>query len=421
MQGKQDRVGQCLRQIEKKLGWGNPEGWHSDMFTELSERIHQDTGVLLSPTTLKRVWGKVNYRNAPSITTLNTLARFAGYQNWRDFKGEQSPSALRHFRNTVRSHLGIIVLAASVMTLAFLSFYSLRPSDYSDKEFDFSGVRFRSRPIAKGLPNSVVFDLELPGIRSDCLFIQQYWDPTKTIRLKRGQQTATAQYYFPGHFRAKLLVDGRVVTEHGLLIPSNGWVGIVEYTPVPTYVYVKDSALISDSLSLSQLLKEEVQASETPLVSGYHWVGDEGNSLPGDSFRLQAVIRHTFSDTWGVCQKMGIYLLGTEGVMVLPFSIPGCISEIGVSLSERFLSGKEHDLSALGTDWTRTREVDVTVKDKHVRIAADGQELLSATYKKSMGRLVGVRFLFLGTGVLTHCAISNLEGTTYLMKDDFLK
>ena len=81
-------VQKCLQAIEQQLGWGEATQWHNDVYIELSERIHKDTQVLLSPTTLKRVWGRVNYSSAPSITTLNTLAKFAGYHNWREFKNQ---------------------------------------------------------------------------------------------------------------------------------------------------------------------------------------------------------------------------------------------------------------------------------------------------------------------------------------------
>ena len=79
-------VEECLVQIEKKLDWGTSKNWHNEVFNELSDIIQKETKTLLSSTTLKRVWGKVDYKNAPSISTLNTLAQFAGYSNWREFK-----------------------------------------------------------------------------------------------------------------------------------------------------------------------------------------------------------------------------------------------------------------------------------------------------------------------------------------------
>src|SRR5688572_16226379 len=72
--------------VERQLGWGPGEAWTNQDFTSLSEQILAKTGVNLSPTTLKRVWGRVKYDSAPSTTTLDALVLFAGYENWRAFK-----------------------------------------------------------------------------------------------------------------------------------------------------------------------------------------------------------------------------------------------------------------------------------------------------------------------------------------------
>ena len=232
-------VQECLLLIEKKLKWGNSKSWHSDVFIELSERIQQETHVLLSPTTLKRVWGKVNYKNAPSITTLNTLALFAGFLNWRDFKSKDLKKSPKKWMQKVSSNLGVIMLSASLMTIVFISFYSLKGTKISPF-LDVSKIRFTSRPIISGLPNSVVFDLNLEEISSDSIRIQQYWDVNKTIPLKHGQTQATGQYYYPGYYRAKLIVDNNIIKEHDLFIKSDGWLATLDYEPVPKYINSRD-------------------------------------------------------------------------------------------------------------------------------------------------------------------------------------
>ena len=51
----------CLSEIEAKLGWGDSNNWSNADFEELSLLIQAETGIKLSVTTLKRVWGKVKY------------------------------------------------------------------------------------------------------------------------------------------------------------------------------------------------------------------------------------------------------------------------------------------------------------------------------------------------------------------------
>ena len=76
----------CLELAEARLNRGDSSEWTTYDFEKLSEAIEEATGVMLSVTTLKRLWGKLKYTNMPATTTLNTLAQFAGYADWREFK-----------------------------------------------------------------------------------------------------------------------------------------------------------------------------------------------------------------------------------------------------------------------------------------------------------------------------------------------
>jgi hypothetical protein len=71
------------------LNWGDSARWSNYDFEKLAGLIADKTGVQLSVSTLKRVWGKVSYNNAPSVTTLNTLVQFLGYGDWRGYTSPQ--------------------------------------------------------------------------------------------------------------------------------------------------------------------------------------------------------------------------------------------------------------------------------------------------------------------------------------------
>src|SRR5258705_8199267 len=80
----------CIRLIEQKLNWRPADEWRNYEFTELSEKILDSTGVNLSATTLKRIFGKLKYESLPSSATLNALSAFIGYESWMDFKSKQA-------------------------------------------------------------------------------------------------------------------------------------------------------------------------------------------------------------------------------------------------------------------------------------------------------------------------------------------
>ena len=227
----------------------------------------------------KRVWGKVNYNSAPSISTLNTLAQFAGFQNWRDFNNQENLKKASFLKDRITPNLGIIMSSAAAMTILFLSLYSMTDKSTIPPP-NYSNIEFESRPVTNDLPNSVVFDFDLEGVRSDSIYIQQYWDETKTIKISADQKQATGQYYFPGYFRAKLLIDGTIIKEHGLFIKTDDWLGTIDYKPIPKYIESKKFR--SNQLSFSNAIMNEIQLNEKPVYSTFHYI-NELKSISGVS------------------------------------------------------------------------------------------------------------------------------------------
>lgn len=54
-------------------------------FNELSLMIKKKTGRSLSLSSIKRIWGYVEYKGFPSVTTLNTLAQYNEFKDWESF------------------------------------------------------------------------------------------------------------------------------------------------------------------------------------------------------------------------------------------------------------------------------------------------------------------------------------------------
>lgn len=404
-------VKKCLLQIEEKLSWGNSTQWHNDVFIELSETIQKETKTLLSTTTLKRVWGKVNYENAPSISTLNTLSQFAGYLNWRDFKNKSNSKKPSWFERKIDPNLRIIVPAAAILTIIFISLYSMIGTNNVLDNIDLSKIEFSSHPITDGIPNSVVFDFELNNTKSDSIYIQQFWDETKTIKINSNQQQATGIYYYPGYFRAKLLIDGTIIKENDLFIKSNDWLATIDYEPIPKYIKnIKE-------LKLSQNLINEISKSEEPVTSTFHFI-DNLKEISGDNFRLSTSFKNVYNDKWAVCQNATIIIIGTKSAHMIPFVISGCASNLGIMMSDVYLSGKKHDLSSLCIDSSDEINLKIEVINKSITVFSGNKELFSNSYNASIGKIVGIRYRFLGAGEVSNIKLSNLtESITSINKN----
>ena len=406
----------CLLQIENKLGWGSSEEWHSDVFVELGETVFNSTGVQLSPTTLKRVWGKIEYNSAPSISTLNALSQFAGYENWRDFKLKSNVKKPSWLQRKITPNLGVIITSAAIMTVIFVSLYSMMGAKDVSLIEDYSKITFSSQVLTNDLPNSVVFDFDLNNIKSESLYIQQSWDKSKTIKLKEDQQQATGIYYFPGYFRSKLLVDGQIIREHDLFIPTHGWVGTVDYDPIPKYI--DEKRLFSSGLSLPKSIVEEIQKNKEPLRTTFHWVKDYGE-VSGDDLVLNTSVQNILSERWAVCQDLRIVLLGTEGALIIPFSLPGCVSNLGLMLNEESYRGKEHDLSAFGVDLSKEKAIEIRIKEKQVTVSIEAKEVYTGRYKESIGNFVGIRYRFLGSGTVHRIKLTDASEEIELINEEF--
>lgn len=73
-------IAQLCRRVEETFG---SQVSTPSKFEALSTMIFKRSGILLSTTTLKRLWGYLNEPVVPRTSTLNALARFCG---WIDFE-----------------------------------------------------------------------------------------------------------------------------------------------------------------------------------------------------------------------------------------------------------------------------------------------------------------------------------------------
>lgn len=411
-----EHLQRCRKQIEQKLQWPPAEEWRHYEFTGLSEKILETTGVHLSVTTLKRVFGKLKYDSLPSSVTLNALANYIGYPSWAGFKSQQPVAApelttIKNKRAAPRKTW--IIVAAAVVACAILAFTFL-PGRSSSAITNPGSIIFTSKPLAEGLPNSVVFKIDVKENRPGSTVIQQSWDSTKTILLQPGQTEATGIYYFPGYFRAKLLLDKKIVKEHDLFIRADKWMATIDHEPVPTYV--KPGELVTHrGMTIDENVLMTIRKTTTPVFLTYHLVRPF-NGLQSDDFSLEAAIQNTYGEGAAICKTMKVFVLCSKGAFIIPFTIPGCASDINLKLNDRYLGGKSNDLSVFGIDPTLVSPLKLQVRNRNVQIFLHGKLVREERYKEDAGEVVGLRFSFLGAGRVQYVKLS--DGHSNIVYED---
>ena len=404
----------CIRLIEQKLHWRPAEEWRNYEFTELSEKILDATSVNLSVTTLKRIFGKLKYESLPSSATLNALALFLGYESWMDLKSKQSLKKQNEpevivvdkkrslFREKVWPIAAAMAGVIAILAFTFLSGKSAHPLK-NEKE-----IVFTSKPLAEGLPNSVVFNVDLKGNTPGKVVIQQSWDTSRTIILQPGQKEATGIYYFPGYFRAKLILDNKIVKEHDLFIKTDKWMATIDHQPIPTYIKEKD-LLLKEKIDVSENVLSEIKTITKPTWLTYHLVKPFGG-LQSDNFTLESSIKNTFAEGPAVCKTAKIFVLCSKGAFIVPFTIPGCISDVNLKVNDIYLQGKSNDLSSFSADLSEWTPIKIEVKNRAMKIFLNDKLIRQQTYKEDAGEVVGLRFSFLGAGAVKDIKLLDGKG-----------
>jgi hypothetical protein len=424
----------CKHLIEEKLGWENGDSWTNHDFQALSIKIQDATGVNLSVATLKRIWGKVRYDSKPTITTLNTLAQFTGYENWRAFKqGNAKRESSVKLNGTAHDISPEVVTVADPVAspkrklwrsgligtalcggVLILLMYGVRHNSAPATPASYS---FSSKKIvSEGVPNSVVFDYDASAAGTDTVYIQQSWDERLRKRVDKNEHQHTSIYYTPGFFQAKLVVGNKIVKEHKLLITSNGWLALVKQDPVPIYFsdadFRKPGML---SLPLDKLKENNIALQpETPWASYYN-VKDFGD-ITTDNFTFETEVRSEYRDGSGICQGVQILLLTEGNVIIVPLSIKGCISNLNLFFGD-YVEGEKKDLSAFGVDLSQWVKVGIEVKDRKSRVRVNGQIAYEGNFT-SRERIVGMIFRFQGTGSVNEVKLASGNGSS-VFEDTF--
>lgn len=404
----------CKQRIEEQLGWGPAASWDAQDFEELSVRMHDKTGQVISATTLKRIWGRVAYESKPSRHSLDALARFIDYDSWRDFATTNDlnelepiepppsqPAALpshetnlsRKFGTTTAISIFMLLLGASAVVWLGVRFASTPVVE------EPNNVRFASRSLANNLPNTVIFEYDVKSVEGDSFFIQQSWDSRLRTRVSQENNVHSSVYFYPGYYNAKLIANDSVVQELPVHVKTDNWTAmLLENEPI----YLPEEAYNTDgtfSVADAWLKQAGHNVDRGELVTGFYYVQDFG-PLHSDNFTMEAVVRHIKADTRRPCRGAQVTIRAEDGMIRFPFDIPGCAGAMHVFAGETHHPGDKHDLSVLGADYSNWQAIKLEVKEKHVQIQVGTNPPYAMSFTRDMGKVVGMWFEFSGHGAL---------------------
>jgi hypothetical protein len=349
--------------------------------------------------------------------------QFTGYENWRAFKTKNNnghapeqpvepakPAAAEVTPAPApnpKKYNGLVKkagIAIAIIALPCILFFIPANSDkITAADYSFSSKKV----VTQGLPNSVVFDYNASKSPYDSVIIQQSWDKNLQVKVPRDGRQQTCMYYYPEYYHAKLIVGNQVVQHHDFLIKTDGWLPIIEQSPVPVYLdkkkAVKNGVL---SITANEITLHNINMQPEPPKVLMANVQDFGE-IYTDDFTLETSVRNDYREGSAVCQLSHIYILCKESGIWIPLSAKGCISSMDVLFTNYYRSGKQQDLSGFGVDFSKFVKVRIESKNGKANIFINDKPAYTVTGQILKTKIVGVDFEFEGAGSVDYVRLSN--------------
>jgi hypothetical protein len=413
----------CKKAIEEKLNWGSSASWLNYDFERLNELIFAGTNVQISVSTLKRIFGKASYHSSPSLTTLNTLALFIGFANWRDFVNSVAPASVtppveipltntdsQPARKNQRKYFiyGIISTLVIIGLIGFMI-------QHREKQLDYSKFVFKAnKVVTEGLPNSVIFTYDATAADlNDSIFIVQTWDMRRKKKVDRNLHHHSAMYYYPGFFRTKLIVNQKIVKEHDLHIKTDNWLVLAEARndgQMPLY-FSKPEVLKGDEVRVDRDLLTKYGLTLQPDAPRIRFFNQTDlGGLMNDNFTFETTLKSDFSDGTGKCQKVQVLIQCKDDIIIIPLCASTCVGNISLYACGTDVQSTDADLSGFGCDlneWTKLR---VETRNKQMTFFVNGKKAHTLKFQHDSTGIVGVQYRFDGVGAVKDTWIEGAGG-----------
>jgi hypothetical protein len=417
---EQQFINLCKKQIEQKFSFGNGSGYTQRDLEFLCSHIEQKTGVIISLSTMKRLW-KDSYKQSPQLATLNALAILLDYKDWQDFKlANQKKTNIKHIPHwAVPTLASLTILGALIFWLATKSGDAEKIKSLNEVPEINGPVRFEaSTTVTAGIPNTVIFSYDVSNVIADTFYIQQSWNPDHRIGINSKDTVLTSIYYESGFHRAKLIANDSVIAMQPIHVISNDWEPhIYRNDSDPELFDFKNEKFVSNGqlhIDSAILVKRNIDFAKRFLT---RITNSQVFNLHSDNFRFSTRMKadRVFHQ---VCPWMDLIIVTDVNTFSVSWTGKGCEKNASYKLGEIFKSGKNNNLSALGCNVYEWQELEIQVKDRHATIYFNGHPTYSETYKKDFGKIVALIYIFDGTGSIDYARLADGDGRA-IFEDDF--
>jgi hypothetical protein len=413
-------VKNCLTLIEQKLNWGSSDKWRHSQFVKLNIRIEESTKTNLSYSTLKRVWGKLEYSGQISIATLDALCMFLGYMDWEDYVSKNTDiqtSVERKIESTKRSKKTVkknrYILLPGILLIIITGSILIYSSVFYQK-IDPNKVNFTADKTSGTIPFTVYFNTNLGKYSKDNFYIV-----TGDSRTKRSLKTTplnyAGMYLRPGNHTASLYYKDTEIKSINILAETNGWNYLYKDNEGNHSKPLFETDIISDHLL--HLAKSNANSLQKDIASNYFFI--KRFEFNDESITFKTRLKNPISEGADECQKVGVSLLFENGYITAPLVKFGCEALAKIHINEYERSGfKDEEMQCFAADLNEWQDFMIKMENRKYSILINDFLCFEEQFDDTMGVFMGMRYMFYGTGLIVDYA-EILNHDSVVFRDDF--
>ncbi|WP_316805626.1 hypothetical protein [Pedobacter nototheniae] len=417
--------------VAEKMNMGQISSWSNSNYIKLSAALAKETQVYISKNTLKRIFGKLKTAEFyyPQQTTLNALAVFIGFKDWDDFEQSEKVNLLQESHDNVNNHKAVVkpklLLHKSYKKIALIfginflvislviGFVFWKKSDRNS----YQKVRLTCSNSGGKNFLPVVFVLHFPaGFKDASLFTIQFGD-NEQLRVGVNDNdlnihnpntvTIVHQYQLAGQYKAVLNYKDKPIDTASVYLESGGWSGyLIEHSGlIKDHKKIKIKNFNDQCLSELKMSQVHLAGIDTSQAFFTNFLNMKKTTISGDNFELLANVKPIAS--W--CSQVNFKIYGSISEHYSGVISPECVIWADADFSEQIKTGTWTNLSQLGVNLKAGGDLRLLIQDKHVKFYANNKLIYTTVYKKSIGKIVGVKFLFTGIGKLRSFSLRDLK------------
>ncbi|ARS40179.1 hypothetical protein CA265_11150 [Sphingobacteriaceae bacterium GW460-11-11-14-LB5] len=405
-----DAMDICCQKLIEKMGDKAIEDWRVSDYNSLSSQLGKQTKVYLSVNTLKRLFGqlKTPQRYFPQKATRDALAQFIGYRDWQEFELVHAavkpvpvktevdkpieevsiPTEIKPKTSRKYTYISIFAIIILVLTGSFFIWKS------SAGPIDAKLVC--ENPVGN-VPHTAVFKLKSgTSVNNNEEFKIDFMDEALPSAIS-GKKEVAKFFRNPGVVYATLLYQDKPIDTVAVYMRTKGWVAnsgndtsraypIAGLKPLnPKNIYVSKEQLDSAGL-----------ATNKPFLVGYSNI--KPSNISGDNFSFTCRVFSEQSRPGTQCVETTVIILGEKHRHLLTLNRASCVAFSQYKFSEKRVQGSEQFLGALAFDPLNGGDIEIRVENKKAAVILNGKKVLTTSYERSIGKVMGIKILFSGIG-----------------------